>query len=124
MRRPEADGTDPDEFFTVRTGFDDPVHTVKLAGELDLASRSDAFNACTAVEHRDVLVDLSDLVFMDCAGYSALVAATSSLGRRGGSMLLTNLAGEPQRLLMMIESMELTWLGELRNSNDPESSEA
>jgi anti-anti-sigma factor len=85
-----------------------------MSGELDLASRAVALHACTSVEHLDVIVDLSGLVFMDCAGYGALAASTSILERRGGSMVLLNPVAGPQRLLALIEELELRPCANLR----------
>ena len=53
-----------------------------------------------------MVVDLTDLSFMDCAGYGALVASASILERRGGSMVLMNPVGEPQRLLGLIDEFD------------------
>ena len=75
---------------------------VALTGELDLATRQVAYDACVASESRDVVVDLGALSFMDCSGYGALMAAVSVLRSRGGSLTLRNVQGEPARLLLLI----------------------
>jgi anti-anti-sigma factor len=94
------------DHFTARTVSDDAVRVVEMSGELDLASRAAAFEACTAPGHVDVVVDLSRLVFMDSAGYSAFVGSTAALGGQGGSLVLTNAVGGPRRLLDLIEELE------------------
>jgi anti-anti-sigma factor len=92
--------------FTVRAWREGPLHVVGVSGDLDLASRAAALDACTSIDHRDVLVDLSELRFLDCAGYGAFVAATATLGCRGGSMVLCYPTGEPRRLLALIAELE------------------
>lgn len=89
--------------FSVRVRCDDPLFVVEMYGELDLASSTAAIRACTSSDHRDVLVDLSGLTFMDCAGYGALASSTKLLEARGGSLVMTSPVGEPRRLLALIE---------------------
>lgn len=98
-----VDGEHP---FAVRECVDDPLHVVELWGELDQVSRAAAISACSSAEHLDVMVDLSGLLFLDCAGYGALVAAAAELELRGGSLALMNAVGEPRRLLALIEELE------------------
>lgn len=97
---------DSHEVLTVRVRFEDPLHVVELVGELDLAGRSAVIAACASVDRLDVLVDLSGVVFMDCAGYGALMTSRSILERRGGSLALVRHTGEPQRLLVLIRELE------------------
>ena len=94
-----------EQFFVAIARFYAP-HVVQLSGELDLATRDAAVGVCTAAEHQHVVIDLSGLTFMDCAGYGGLAAAASILERRGGSSTLIQATGEPQRLLALIERLE------------------
>lgn len=48
----------------LRAWFDEPLHLIEMAGELDLASRVLAIRACTRLAHMDV-ADMAKLVFMD-----------------------------------------------------------
>lgn len=105
--------------FTARTRFDAPLHVVEMSGELDEAGRAEAIRTCTRLDHLDVLVDLSGLVFMGCAGYSALAASTSILERRGGSLVMVNPVGAPRRLLELIGALEGGLCAPLRY--DPQS---
>jgi anti-anti-sigma factor len=105
QRRTGHDGSDI--HFSARTVSVDPGHVVEMAGELDLASRTAAILACTAPDMIDVVVDLSGLVFMDSAGYGALVGSTATLVGRGGSLRLSNAAGGPRRLLALIDDLDL-----------------
>jgi anti-anti-sigma factor len=76
---------------------------VALTGELDIATRQVAYDACVASESSDIVVDLGAVSFMDCSGYGALMAARSEFQRRGGSLTLRNARGEPARLLLLID---------------------
>jgi anti-sigma B factor antagonist len=75
---------------------------VALTGELDIATRQVAYDACVTSESRDIVVDLGAVSFMDCSGYGALMAARAEFGRRGGSLTLRNARGEPARLLLLL----------------------
>ncbi len=75
---------------------------VHLAGELDIATRDIARDACVVGDDHHVIVDLSALTFMDSRGYGALVAARESLEGRGVSMSLRNLNGQPARLVGLL----------------------
>jgi anti-anti-sigma factor len=92
--------------FTARAHFDAPLHVVEMSGELDEAGRVEAIRTCTLPDHLDVLVDLSGLTFMGCAGYDALVTSTSILEHRGGSLVMVNPVGAPRRLLELIEALD------------------
>jgi anti-anti-sigma factor len=97
------------EPFTVLVRFDDPRYVVMMTGDLDVASRASAVRACTASDHVDVVVNLTDVAFMDSAGYRALVEARAILEHRGGSLVSTGAVGEPQRLLSLLEPTP--WIG-------------
>lgn len=92
-----------DTGFTATTVVDAHAHMVHLSGELDLAGRRSVLRACVPRVGRAVVVDMSDLTFMDCAGYGALVAARRSVERRGGALTLAHATGQPARLIGMIE---------------------
>ena len=79
---------------------------VQICGELDVVSRNIVRRACTAGRRTTVVVEMSDMTFMDCCGYSGLVAARNDLQKHGGSLILRNQAGQPAELLTMIEQLE------------------
>ncbi len=79
---------------------------VHLSGELDIATRSLARDACIVGDDHDVVVDLGDLTFMDSRGYDALTSARESLRRRGMTMTLRNLCGQPARLIGLLSVFE------------------
>ena len=81
---------------------------VRVIGELDLAGRAAVETACASSTHRAVTVDLTALIFMDCAGYAGLVSARNAVIGRGGSFSLVNATGAPARLLGMIGRSGLT----------------
>ena len=116
MSRHEPVCVDGEHPFSVRSSSEDPLHIVELWGELDVVSTSAAIAACSSAEHLDVVVDMSGLEFLDCAGYGALVAARTDLERRGGSLALMNPVGEPRRLLALIEQLEHGLCAPLRDT--------
>jgi anti-anti-sigma factor len=79
--------------------------TVHVAGELDMLSRDVMVETCLDGTQSRVVVDMSALAFMDCGGYRAIVEARLGLERRGGSLTLTDPAGEPARLLSLIGNL-------------------
>ncbi|MGW3461693.1 STAS domain-containing protein [Streptomyces olivaceoviridis] len=69
---------------------------VNVAGELDIATaaHTDAiFTAATSGTHPEVVIDLRQVTFLDCAGVRPLAAAARRVHEAGGS--LTLLAGHP-----------------------------
>jgi anti-anti-sigma factor len=101
---PASARDDLDQSFSVHVRSDGPRHVVALSGDLDLSSREHAFRTCVSTEHVDVVVDLADLNFMDCAGYGMFVTARTILRWRGGSLNLVGPAGQPRRLLTLISA--------------------
>jgi anti-sigma B factor antagonist len=79
---------------------------VHISGELDVVTRNIVRRACLAGRRTAVVVEMSDMTFMDCSGYGGLVAARNDLQAHGGSLTLRNQAGQPAELLTMLESLE------------------
>lgn len=102
------DALDPTaaHLLSIRTGGPHGTPVVYLAGELDFSGRAALATTCTAFDHDAVVIDLSELHFMDCAGYGGLVAARLALESRGGSLTLLGSDGEPKRLLDLIAETE------------------
>ena len=71
---------------------------IKLAGEVDLATAPQLNEALANIwTESEVLLDLSDLTFMDSSGVSAILAFASS--RNGaGSLVMVNPPAEIERL--------------------------
>ena len=81
------------------------VHTIRLCGELDLATTSGVEAELRRVEATDaqtIVVDLSDLTFINSTGVHLLVDAETRLRASNG---LTLLRGSPtvQRVLELCE---------------------
>ncbi len=79
--------------------------TIHARGVLDAATRHQLRRACKAIDHLSVVVDLSQVVFMDCAGYGALVECRQLLERSGHRLSITGDAGQPGDLIRQIESL-------------------
>jgi anti-sigma B factor antagonist len=78
----------PEFSFTVRDLPD--LHVVALHGELDIASADDLAHSLVELAGSTVVVDLSDLTFMDSSGIGALVRARNRIKANGqGDLVLT-----------------------------------
>ncbi|MFD8478273.1 STAS domain-containing protein [Kitasatospora sp. NPDC059673] len=77
--------------------------TVRLTGEIDLDSAPSLGRAlATALEsHREVVLDLSKVTFMDCAGLGALVRARNQADRCGAHLVLRGAGRCVVRLLRL-----------------------
>jgi anti-anti-sigma factor len=89
---------------TVRSEREGDVHTIRLSGELDLATADDVQRELERVEATDahsILMDLSQLTFMDSTGVRLLVTAHARA--RVDSNRLTLLRGgrAVQRILQL-----------------------
>jgi anti-anti-sigma factor len=82
---------EPDRGFGIElSGLSGGRCLVALAGELDLAQRDELATslALAAIAYDEVIVDLSELTFIDATGIGTLVAASEALHRNGGTMRL------------------------------------
>ena len=78
----------PEFSVTVRNLPD--VHVVELHGELDIASAEGLSNSLVELAGSTLVVDLSDLTFMDSSGIGALVRARNRIKDEGlGDLVLT-----------------------------------
>jgi anti-anti-sigma factor len=97
----------PQFSITVRNLPDLDMHVVELSGELDIVSADFLTAALVEVAGSTVVVDLSDLAFMDCRGVAALIAARDHIEANGlGNIVLT----DPQR--MVRKPLEILGLGD------------
>jgi anti-anti-sigma factor len=80
---------------------------VQISGELDVVTRNIVRRACLAGRRTEVVVEMSDMTFMDCSGYGGLIAARNDLQAHGGSLTLQNQAGQPAELLTMLQHLEV-----------------
>ena len=90
----------------VSVSIDGENHVVHVSGELDVRSRQTVEHACLDGRHLAVVVELSELTFMDCCGYAGLVAIRRALLERGGSLTLANQGGQPARLMELLGAAE------------------
>jgi anti-anti-sigma factor len=91
---------------------------LRLQGELDASNRDHLHDAISSVLQNDpplLVVDLSDLDFVDCAGLSVLVWAHKHLARCGHQLVITGAKPTFQRLL------QLTDLGTYLHLSHPEA---
>ncbi|MFJ9845317.1 STAS domain-containing protein [Kitasatospora sp. NPDC101155] len=77
--------------------------TVRARGEIDLATAPHLRRklARALVEHREVVLDLSEVTFMDCAGLGTLVQARNLADRTGARLVLHGIAHPVARLLRL-----------------------
>jgi anti-anti-sigma factor len=92
--------------FSLSISRDGPNRVVHVHGELDVATRNLVRRACLGGRRKTVVVEMSQMTFMDCSGYGGLVAARLVLQERGGSLTLQNQAGQPAELLTMLAALE------------------
>lgn len=88
----------------------DNVDIVELGGRLVMADAAQARSELLAVVRRGtgrLVVDLSDVGFVDSSGLSVLIAAFKAIEEQSGKMVLAGLSPEIQALL------ELTRLNEI-----------
>ena len=80
---------------TIRSTRDGEIHTIRLIGELDLATADDVEGELERVEETDaasIVLDLSGLSFMDSTGVRLIVNAHTRA--RADSRRLTLLRGQ------------------------------
>lgn len=88
--------------FTVQIAVDQECRLVNVCGELDVAARQEFFEACVAGNHGAVIIDMSQLTFLDCSGYGALVAVRLAIQERDGSVTVRSQTGQPAYLLTLL----------------------
>jgi anti-anti-sigma factor len=75
---------------------------VRMSGDLDAGARVEAFDACCNSTGFAVVLDLSELTFLDTEGYAAIVEATRVLKSEGRTLIVSGIRGEPLRLLTLL----------------------
>jgi anti-anti-sigma factor len=92
--------------FSVSVSSADGCRVIHVAGELDLATRDVVHGACVVDDGHQVVVDLAEITFLDCSGYSGLIAARQELEDRGGSLVWRDPSGQPARFLALLSVVE------------------
>ena len=89
-----------------RTDNIDGTIILKLDGELDAFAcnqiRSSIEYITNASSNDDVILDLSDVSFIDSSGIGLIVFLFKGLNRAGRSLKITNIHGQPQELISML----------------------
>ena len=75
---------------------------VRMSGDLDAGARVEAFDACCNSTGFAVVLDLSELTFLDTEGYAGIVDATRVLKSEGRTLSIRGIRGEPLRLLTLL----------------------
>jgi anti-sigma B factor antagonist len=93
---------DVETHFQVETRDEGQVRVLKLSGELDVASSADLERSVREVSDYDrLVVDLSDLEFIDSTGLSVLVAAHHQAVAAGHEFCVVQGPPQVQRLLAL-----------------------
>jgi anti-anti-sigma factor len=97
-------------FQIVVSSAEGDVRIVALSGELDLEQApflSRALEELRANGAGDVIVDLSELTFMDSSGISALVGAARSASADSGSLIVVSPTPTVKRVFDIVKLSEL-----------------
>ncbi len=79
------------------------IHIVSLQGELDMATADGLSDALAEIAGSTVIVDLSQLTFMDSTGITAIVAARNRILAEGqGQLVVTRPGGIVRRALEIV----------------------
>jgi anti-anti-sigma regulatory factor len=73
-----------------------------MSGDLDAGARVEAFGACCNSTGFAVVLDLSEVTFLDTQGYASIVDATRVLKSKGRTLTIRGIRGEPLRLLTLL----------------------
>jgi anti-sigma B factor antagonist len=88
---------DENEFFSCHIKDEGDVHVVYVEGELDIVS-SPPLKAVLRVDRSPVVVDLSNLTFMDASGLRALLEAKREAVANGRTLTLERASGIVRRV--------------------------
>src|SRR6266576_2168014 len=75
---------------------------IAFRGELELSTApraGDQLHALLEAGARDVLVDLTETTFLDCAGVGALVEASRAAHARGGRLYVQRAQGQARQVI-------------------------
>ncbi|MFJ6384100.1 STAS domain-containing protein [Kitasatospora sp. NPDC092039] len=83
--------------------------TVRACGEIDLDTGPRLHREVerALARHRQVVLDLSEVTFMDCAGLNAVIRARELAERRGRRLVLRGI-GHPVARLLKLTGVSLT----------------
>jgi anti-anti-sigma factor len=100
--------TRPQPFAVRLISTGDAAARVMVAGELDLATseRFDQVVARALTEADDVVLDLSDVTFIDSTGLSSLLAGVSASHLRDRRLVISSRLGAQPRRLLQVAGIE------------------
>ena len=98
----------PDFSFTIRELPD--LRVVTFRGELDVASAHGLAEALIALAGSTVVIDLTDLAFMDSSGIAALVKARNRITDESHRLVLTRPADNVRKVLEIVGLLD--WVEE------------
>ena len=87
---------------------DNGVAVVRFTGRLDFTSVTEArdqFSGAIADGHPKLIVDLSDVSFVDSAGLGSLIGGMRAARRAGGDLRIAN-PSEQSRMLLSLTSLD------------------
>lgn len=87
---------------SVRSRRDDDIHTIALVGEMDLANAADVERELVRAESTNatkIVIDLSELTFMDSTGIRLLITAHARSRTDGNRLVLIR---PPARVLRVL----------------------
>lgn len=96
--------------FSLRSAREAGVHTISLAGELDLATAGEVQRELERVEATDarrIVLDLSELTFMDSTGVRLVVSANARSRDGDGRLELVRGPHNVQRVFELCGVVEL-----------------
>jgi anti-anti-sigma factor len=85
--------------------YNGSLRVIAVRGEIDVAAAEDLFLEVTALADPvggPVLLDLSRVTFMDCAGFEAVCAVNRQLRAAGGSVRITAVSPSVARLFQLV----------------------
>jgi anti-anti-sigma factor len=91
----------------VRPG--DNETTVSVAGDIDICVERQLreFLVQAALRHGPLLLDMSEVSFMDCTGLGAVLRARWEAESRGGSIRLTGASSAVRRIIELVGTDEI-----------------
>ncbi len=108
------------------TGRRDSVVEVRLAGELDLASGSEATVSLDQLlrtsDADTVVIDLRDLTYCDAAGLNVFSTAQHDAAQRGKTIVLANPRGIVSLVLDTVQFEQVVGIERSAGDGDPEAS--
>lgn len=94
---------DPSDYLTVRVFDSDEECVLIVQGELDVLSSGELRDKLAGIRAQRVVVELSELTFLDASGLSALVEARRRSERNGSSLEIRGASGLVRRVFELAE---------------------